>query len=154
MSTPNSSRDPFSDDELAAWHGLLAVYSRVMRELDPALLREHGISVREFDVLITLFNASNYSFRMSELAQHVMLSPSGLTRLVERLERSRLVQRRNDINDARSFLAVLTDAGLQRLDEARTTHNAIIRAQFLDRLTADDMKSVGALWNRALLNEG
>jgi DNA-binding MarR family transcriptional regulator len=124
-----------------------------MRELDPALLREHRISVREFDVLITLFNAPNYSFRMSELAQHVMLSPSGLTRLVERLERSRLVQRRNDINDARSFLAVLTDAGLQRLDEARTTHNAIIRAQFLDRLTADDMKSVGALWNRALLNE-
>ncbi|MBV8718423.1 MAG: MarR family transcriptional regulator, partial [Chloroflexi bacterium] len=94
---------------------MLTVYSRIMRDSDRGLLESHGISTREFDVLITLFNAPDRRLRMTELAQQVMLSPSGLTRLVERLERARLVERRNDPSDARSFSAVLTDQGLQRL---------------------------------------
>src|SRR5947209_13977088 len=99
---------------------MLTLYSRVIRDLDQDLLASHQLSVREFDVLITLFNAPDRRLRMTELAQRVMLSPSGLTRLVERLERAHLVERQNDSTDARSFRAVLTDQGLQRLDEART----------------------------------
>jgi DNA-binding MarR family transcriptional regulator len=152
LSSPHPSGASFSDDELAAWHGMLTLYSRIMRDSDRGLLATHGISMREFDVLITLFNAPDRRLRMSELAQRVLLSPSGLTRLVERLERSHLVERHNDIRDARSFQAVLTSQGLRRLDEARTTHNAIIRGQFTDRLDAHDLRELGAIWKKVLAN--
>ena len=153
MSTPISSGAPFSDEELAAWHGLLTLYSRVMRDLDRDLLASHRISVREFDVLITLANAPDYRLRMSDLAQRVMLTPSGLTRLVERLERTRLVERQTDPADLRSFRAVLTDLGAQRLDEARATHNAVIRTRFTDRLSVEELRELGALWGKVLPGE-
>jgi DNA-binding MarR family transcriptional regulator len=150
VSTPNSSGRPFSDDEFAAWHGMLTLYSRIMRDLDRSMLASHHISVREFDVLITLFNAPDGRLRMTELAQHVMLSPSGLTRLVERLERAGLVERQTDRSDARSFHTVLTDLGTRRLDEARTTHNAVIRAHFTDRLSVEVLRELGAIWDKVL----
>jgi DNA-binding MarR family transcriptional regulator len=150
VSTPSASGAPFTDDELAAWHGLLTLYSRIIRDSDRALIASHGISIREFDVLITLFNAPDRRLRMTELAQRVMLSPSGLTRLVERLERAHLVERQNDPADARSFRAVLTDQGLQRLDEARTTHNAVIRGHFTDRLSGEELRELGAMWRKIL----
>ena len=150
MSTPNSSGVPFSDEELAAWHGMLTLYSRVMRDLDQDLLASHRISVREFDVLITLANAPDCGLRMSDLAQRVMLTPSGLTRLVERLERARLVERQTDPADLRGFRAVLTDLGAQRLDEARATHNAVIRTRFTDRLSVEELRDLGVLWGKVL----
>jgi DNA-binding MarR family transcriptional regulator len=110
--------------------------------------------VREFDVLIALFNAPDGQLRMTELAQRVMLSPSGLTRLVERLERARLVERQNDTRDARSFRAVLTRQGLQRLDEARTTHYAVIRGHFTDRLSEEELRGLSAIWSKVLRTEG
>jgi DNA-binding MarR family transcriptional regulator len=150
VSIPISSGAPFSDDELAAWQGLLTLYSRIMRDLDRGLLASHGISVREFDVLITLFNAPDRRLRMTELAQGVMLSPSGLTRLVERLERGKLVERQGDTADARSFRAVLTEDGLRRLDEARTTHNTVIRGHLTDRLSEEELRRLGAIWSNLL----
>jgi DNA-binding MarR family transcriptional regulator len=129
---------------------MLTLYSRLMRDLDRDLIAAHGISVREFDVLITLFNAPEKRQRMTELAGSVMLSPSGLTRLVERLERARLVQRRGDEADARSVQVLLTDAGEQRLDEARSTHNAVIRAHFTDHLSPEEREHIGALWRRVI----
>ena len=153
MSSPNSSGAPCNDDELAAWHGMLILYSRIMRDSDRGLLVSQGLSVREFDVLITLFNAPDRRLRMTELAQRVMLSPSGLTRLVERLERAHLVERQHDTMDARSFRAVLTDQGLQRLDEARTTHNAVIRGHFTDRLSVEELRELGAIWGKVLSDE-
>ena len=153
MSSPNSSGAAFSDDELAAWHGMLTLYSRVMRNLDRDLLASHQISVREFDVLITLANAPHRHLRMSDLAQRVMLTPSGLTRLVERLERVRLVERQTDPGDARSFRAVLTDPGARRLDEARTTHNAVIRAHLTNRLSVEELRELAAIWAKVLPDE-
>lgn len=149
MSTPKSSGDPFTDDELAAWHGMLTLYNRIMRDLDGELIAAHGISVREFDVLITLFNAPGSHLRMTHLAERVLLSPSGLTRLVDRLERTRLVERRADESDARSIQVALTEAGEDRLNEARTTHNAVIRAHFTDHFTPEELRSIGAYWQRA-----
>lgn len=150
MSPPTSPRGPFSDAELAAWHGMLTLYNRIMRNVDRDLVAAHRISVREFDVLITLFNAPEKRQRMTELAGSVMLSPSGLTRMVERLERAGLVQRRGDDADARSVQVALTDAGEQRLDEARGTHNAVIRAHFTDHLSDDERDRIGALWRRVI----
>jgi DNA-binding MarR family transcriptional regulator len=143
----------FSSEELAAWHGMLTVYGRIMRDLDSGLIASHGISVREFDVLITLFNAPDRRLRMSDLAGSVMLSPSGLTRLIDRLERSQLVSRQDDETDARSVQVALTDSGQERLDEARGTHNAVIRHHFTDHLSAKQLRSIGDIWQRVLKGE-
>jgi len=80
--------------EFRAWHGCLQFTNTVMRELDSALIAAHGISVKEFDVLITLFNAPAGRLRMTELSERVVLTPSGVTHLVTRLERDRLGSRR------------------------------------------------------------
>jgi DNA-binding MarR family transcriptional regulator len=137
------------DDEVAAWHGLLQTSGRVLRELDQRLQREHRISVGEFDVLITLFNAPEARLRMADLARRVSLSPAGLTHLVARLERDRLVARATDPEDRRGAYTVLTAKGLARLNAARPAHNAVIRHLFLGRITADDRRRLAAIWRRA-----
>jgi DNA-binding MarR family transcriptional regulator len=150
VSTPKISGAPFTEAELAAWHGMLTLYSGIMRDLDRDLTASHRISIREFDVLITLYNALEHRLRMSELADSVLLSPSGVSRLVDRLGREGLVERRSYEGDARSIQAILTDLGAERLDEARTTHNAVIRAHFTDHLTSNELRELGALWQRVL----
>jgi DNA-binding MarR family transcriptional regulator len=137
------------DDEVAAWQGLLETSGRVLRELDQSLRREHGISVGEFDVLITLFNAPGGRLRMAELARSVSLSPAGLSHLVVRLERERLVRRATDAEDRRGSFTVLTAKGLIRLNDARPVHNEVIRRLFLSRITAGDRRQLAAIWTRA-----
>src|SRR5215471_13744122 len=141
-----SSGSPFDEDELAAWHGMLRTHSMVIRALDEHLTRRFGLAVSEFEVLITLDNAPERELRMTELAEAVLLSPSGLTRLVGRLERTGLVRRRQDVTDARSYRTGLTPAGAKRLAEARRTHNAVIRELYLDRLSLAQRKALGRAW--------
>jgi len=86
--------------------------------------------------------------RMSELAAAVLLTPSGLTRLMDRLERRDLVERSKCPSDARGFYAVLTEAGVRRLDEARPTHLEGVRRLFLDRLERGQVETLGAVWSR------
>ena len=107
----------------------------------------HGISIREFDVLITLFNAPDDRLRMAELADRVVLTPSGLTHLVGRLERQGLVSRVVDPADRRSFFAALTDDGRRRLRESRPTHNEVIRSLLTRRLSAEQLAELGELWD-------
>ena len=135
-------------DEFAAWQGILVSAARVLRALDDGLRAEHGISVAEFDVLITLANAPDRRLRMSELARSVALSPAGVTHLVTRLERERLVAREVDSRDRRGFHTVLTDAGEERLDASRPLHNRIIRELLLNRMTVRDRRQLGAIWKR------
>ncbi len=135
-------------DELDAWQGTLAAATRVIQALDGGLRAEHGISVAEFDVLITLANAPRRRLRMADLAHSVSLSPAGLTHLVTRLERERLVAREVDAHDRRGFHAVLTDAGQERLDASRPLHNRLIRELLLDRMTPADRRTLGAIWKR------
>jgi DNA-binding MarR family transcriptional regulator len=135
-------------EEVAAWHGVLVIGTRVVRALDEGLRANHGISVAEFDVLITLANAPGRRLRMADLARSVALSPAGLTHLVTRLERDRLLAREVDAADRRGYHTVLTDAGEDRLNAARPVHNRIIRELLLDRLSATDKRSLGAIWKR------
>lgn len=150
----NQKGGPLDEEELAAWQGMLSLHARVLRDLDKEITARHHLPVRSFDVLITLFNAPEYRLRMSDLANRVMLSPSGLTRLVERLERDRLIERQVDTSDARSFQAVLTDSGRERLDEARESHDAVIRDRFTGRLSPKQLRQLGAIWSRVLTEEG
>ena len=147
----STRRDEYlSDAEFRAWHGSLLFTNSTTRALDEALNEAHGISVKEFDVLITLFNAPDGQLRMAELAERVVLSPSGVTHLVTRLERDGLVQRVVDESDRRSFFAALTPAGRQRLRDARPTHNEVVREHLTRRLTPNQLNALGALWEKIL----
>jgi DNA-binding MarR family transcriptional regulator len=135
-----------TDAEFRAWHGCLEFTNAVTRALDAALTAAHGISVKEFDVLITLFNAPGGRLRMTELAERVVLTPSGVTHLVTRLERDGLVSRIVDTDDRRSFFAALTRDGRRRLRESRPTHNEVVRTHLTRRLTATQLATLGTLW--------
>ncbi len=139
-----------SNAEFRGWHGSLVFTNSTTRALDEALNAAHGISVKEFDVLITLFNAPNERLRMADLAARVVLSPSGVTHLVTRLERDRLVQRIVDAADRRSFFAALTRTGHQRLRESCATHNEVIREHLTRRLTPNQLNTLGELWDKIL----
>jgi len=146
VSSGSRQDEYLTDAEIRAWGGCLQFTTAVLRALDAALLAAHRISVKEFEVLITLFNAPGGQLRMTELAERVLLTPSGVTHLVTRLERDRLVSRSVDEADRRSFFATLTRAGHRRLRESRPTHNEVIRAHLTRRLTASQLATLGALW--------
>ena len=147
----STNRDEYlSDAEFRAWHGSLLFTNSTTRALDEALTAAHGVSVKEFDVLITLFNAPESRLRMAELAERVVLSASGATHLITRLERDGLVQRSIDEQDRRSFFAALTPAGQQRLRDSRPTHNEVIREHLTRRLTPSQLDTLGALWTKLL----
>ena len=143
----NASTTP---DARAAWHALLQVSSRMLREFDRRLGRDHGIGVREFDVLITLDRPGGRGLRMTELANAVMVTSGGLTRLVGRLEERGLVRRVQDPDDGRSFHALLTDDGRAQLAAARITHDAVIGELLGSRLSAADVERLGRILGRAL----
>src|SRR5437763_1733154 len=138
-------------DPLEAWHALLQVTSRVLRELDRRLDEDHRLSVREIDVMINLGNAGR--LRMTELANAVLLSSGGLTRLVGRLEDRGFVRREPDPADARSFLASLTDDGRAALAEARVTHDAVIEELLGSRLSDADIRALAEILGRALARQ-
>ncbi len=150
MSSKNRAGEFLTDPEFHAWHGCLRFTNTVMRELDAALQAAHRISLKEFDVLITLFNARDGRLRMTELSERVVLTPSGVTHLVTRLERDGLVSRVVDEEDRRSFFAAITREGHRRLRDARPTHNDVVRAHLTGRLTAAQLANLGSLFDTIL----
>ncbi len=139
---------PLSADERAAWLGLLRTHARITHELDQELRREHGLPLSSYDVLVQLSSAPGGELRMSELADAVVLSRSGLTRLVDRLERDGLVARRECPDDARGALAALTAKGRAALGRAQPTHHDGIRRLFVERLDRAQRRQLAASWER------
>lgn len=129
------------------------MHASIVREVDRRLGDAHGVSVRWYDVLSTLDEAPGRQLRMSALAENVVLSPSRLTRVVERLEQVGLVERRTDERDARASNAVLTEVGLRTLRRARRMHHEIVRRRFLSLLSQAEMRQLGMLW-REILERG
>jgi DNA-binding MarR family transcriptional regulator len=130
---------------MAAWGGLLRVHSSLTRELDAELREAHGLPLSSYEVLLRLATAPDGAMRMSVLADSVLLSRSGLTRLVDRLERDGLVERRECEEDARGLLAIITDEGRELFGRARGTHLAGVRRLFLDRFSVDEQRALGEL---------
>src|SRR4051812_13374654 len=137
-----------AEREAAAWIGLLRTRERLMHELDGELERAHGISLAEYDVLMQLDAAADGNLRMAELADAVLLTRSGLTRLVDRLEGRGLVKRHRCPSDARGLWASLTAAGVELLHEAATTHSDGIRRLFLAQLDSDDLDHLVTAWDK------
>jgi len=134
--------------ELGAWRGLLRVHSRLTKALDADLVREHGIPLSEYEVLLFLADAPDGRMRMAELADGVLLSRSGLTRLVDRMEREGLLRRERCEDDARGFNAIITDAGRELFQRARRTHLDGVRELFLDKLSPQELHTLAELWER------
>ncbi len=128
-----------SPAELTAWRTFLRAHATAVRRLEAELLLEHALPLAFYDVLVQLSEAPDRRLRMTELAERVLLSRSGLTRLADRLERDGLIERRPCPSDARGTLAVLTDAGLARLREAWPTHARGVAEHVTGRLSADEV---------------
>jgi DNA-binding MarR family transcriptional regulator len=134
--------------ELAAWRGMLEVHARVTQQLDAQMQAEHGLSLSAYEVLMFLDDAPEHRMRMSEIADRVLLSRSGCTRLVDRLAEQGYVARCADSTDGRGLYAQLTEAGLAKIGGARATHRDGIRRFFLNHLTATDQIVLGDVWSR------
>ncbi len=103
-----------------------------------------------YEVLIQLADAPEHKMRMCDLADSVLLSRSGMSRLVDRLERDGLLERAACPNDARGSFAVLTPAGHELLAAARPTHHEGIRRAFLAHFSEDELRQLGEFWARVL----
>lgn len=134
----------------AAWVGFLRAHALLVSELDDDLQAAHGLPLREYEVLLMLARADDGMLRMTELANAVLLSQSGLTRLVDRLERRGLVTRLRCPTDKRGLLAAVTAAGRARLEEARPTHLDGVRSRFLSHFSDDELEGLAAAWERVL----
>jgi DNA-binding MarR family transcriptional regulator len=139
---------------LAAWEALLRAHATLLRALDAELQAEHDLTLGDYDVLITLASAPDDCLRMRELADRVVLSRSGITRRVDRLEREGLVRREPAPDDGRSVTAVLTDAGRARLRDASGTHLAGVEERFLDHYSEEELATIAALLDRVAVDNG
>jgi DNA-binding MarR family transcriptional regulator len=133
---------PLDGSEMSAWHALIRAHSRVVRRLEAELEAEHGLSLPAYEVLAHLSEAPDQRLRMTDLAKHAILTPSGLTRLVDKLARDGLVERARCGADARVVYAVLTPAGMDRLVLAYPTHVRGVREHYLDWLSAAQKDAV------------
>jgi DNA-binding MarR family transcriptional regulator len=120
--------------ELRTWVRFLATHSAITRELEAQLVGAHGLTLSDYDVLVQLASAPDNRLRNIELAKAVVLTRSGVTRLVDGLERDGLVARASCPEDKRGTLVELTDEGIRRLREAMGTHLNGVRALFLERI--------------------
>src|SRR5215208_4814452 len=144
--TVSAAGSRFSELEMGAWAGFLRAHAMLVRELDEELTRAHGLPLSSYDVLVQLEATEDGRLRLSQLADAVLLSRSGLSRLVQRLIDQGLVERVDCTSDARGAFAAITDRGRDRLAEARATHRAGVRERFLDRLTDEQKRQLAEIW--------
>jgi DNA-binding MarR family transcriptional regulator len=142
--TEGASARPLSprDQRIEPWRAFLQAHARITRRLDEELRAEHDLSLAEYDALLTIADAPGRRIRMRQLADLVILSKSGVTRLIDRLVLDGLVQRDVCLSDARGAEAVLTPAGLDRLRRASRTHLRGIDEHFLSVLEPADLSSI------------
>lgn len=129
---------------------MLRVHTTVFRELDVRLSEEHGVGIDAYGVLITLVTAPDSTLPIGVLGEQRNLSPSGISRSIDRLTTAGLVRRVANPDDARSLLVALTDDGLAKLRAAQTTHHATVRELLLARLDARDLAALSRAWEKAM----
>ena len=145
---------PLSSHELDAWRGMLEVHASVTQQLDAQMHAEHGLSVSAYEVLMFLADAPEHRMRMSDIADRVLLSRSGCTRLVDRLVVLGFVSRCAASTDGRGLFAQLTEAGREKVAAARVTHLDGVRRYFLGHLTATDQIALADIWSRFAATRG
>ena len=149
MATPDTSVD-LTAEELAAWREMLRVHTALVKALDAELAAAHDLPLSSYEVLITLESAPGRKRRMAELADSVLLSGCGMTRLVDRLAKEELLERDLCTDDGRGCYAVLTEKGAELLATARPTHLDGVRERFLRHFSTDEMVMLASMWERVL----
>jgi DNA-binding MarR family transcriptional regulator len=140
--------EPLSDLELGAWRGLLRTSACVCKQLDAELEAAQGIALSTYEVLAYVSEASGERMRMCDLAASANLSRSGLTRLIDRLERDGLIERQRCNNDARGAWAKLTTDGREQLESAREVQLSALRRLFLSNLSPAEQAMLAGLPDR------
>lgn len=135
------------------WRSFLRAHAHLTRVLEAELLAAQRLSLASYDVLVQLAEAPDHRLRMTELADAVLLSRSGVTRLVDRLERGGLVARARVDTDGRGVVAVLTPLGYARLRDATGTHLSGVARHFVGRLDDTDLVAFGQTCEKLATNE-
>jgi len=133
---------------LDAWRSYLQSHASILRELDAELVAQHAMTTRDYEVLLYLAQAPDRRLPMSALATSTMLTRSGITRLVDGLVASGLIERVACPTDARISYAQLTEPGYQKLREAGCTHIASIRRLFLEHFETAELEQLAGLLSR------
>jgi DNA-binding MarR family transcriptional regulator len=131
-----------------AWVGLLRAHAALTRALNADLVHQHGLTINDYEVLLHLANADGRQLRRVDLADRLILTASGITRLLDGLERAGYVEKGHCASDARVTYAVLTDEGLAKLREAADTHVGGIRDVFESRFSETELDAVAELLAR------
>jgi DNA-binding MarR family transcriptional regulator len=136
-----------------AWLRFLRAHAAVTRELSARLESTHGLTLSDLDVLMQLFHAEGHRLRRVDLARQVLLTASGITRLLDGLERAGLVDKERCSSDARVTYAVLTESGLQTIRSARESHAADIEELFGSRFSLEEKMALDEMLSRLPLAE-
>jgi len=144
----HTEQETLTAGEKRAWRGLLRAHACLAKRLDAELEQAHRLPMTSYEVLHHLDDAPAGRMRMCDLAEQAQLSRSGLTRLVDRLEREELLERCSCEHDARGSYACLTEAGKERLEEARVTHLAVVREHFFSHFSESELSVLADMWQR------
>lgn len=139
--------------EVEAFAALLRAHAATTRAFNAELVAEHGLTLSDYEVLLRLARAPDRRMRRVDLAEQVLLTPSGITRLLAGLERGGYVERAACESDARVTYAQLTELGRAKLRAASKTHFASVRSVFSERLTASELEALRDLLQRLPLDE-
>ena len=143
----------FNECEQNAWGGFLSVYAKMNRIIEEDLQAHSHITHVEFEVLLRLSWNESHRMRIQDLAAQSILTRSGVSRVVERLERAGLVTREEAPEDRRGAYAVLTEAGAERFRIASQKHGECVRRNFLSNFSEDELKTMGEFWKRLEASE-
>jgi DNA-binding MarR family transcriptional regulator len=133
---------------LDAWVGFLRAHAALTRALNADLVNVHGLTINDYEVLLHLARADEHRLRRVDLAQRLLITASGITRLLDGLERAGYVNKAQCATDARVTYAVLTDAGFEKLREASKTHLAGIHELFESRYSDEELTTLAELLAR------
>jgi DNA-binding MarR family transcriptional regulator len=136
--------------ETEAFVGLLRAQASTVQRFNAELVAAHGLTLNDYEVLLRLARAPEHKMRRVDLAEEVLLTPSGITRLLEGLERHGYVERASCATDARVTYAQLTDKGFKKLRAAGKTHVGGIQAHFAERFTREELETLRDLLGRLL----
>ena len=142
-----------TDTEMRAWRVLLTASTSLLATLDNELQAEEGLSLGEYEVLVLLADAPDDALRMTDLANHTHLSPSGITRRIDAMVKAGLVERRQCPSDRRGSFAALTELGAKRLREAAPTHVRGVREHFIDRLTERQLANLASALSSVTIDD-
>lgn len=138
----------FTESERAAWGGLLSAYAYLYRIVEEDLLSHSRISHVEFEILLRLAWAEDQRMRIQDLAAQSLLTRSGVSRAIARLEKEGLLRREAAPEDRRGAYAVLTAEGMKRFQNSIEPHVAFVKEHFLDLFTEKELRQMARFWKR------